>query len=250
MTLLKIKQQHVTGLVELGDPMKIKELLESVERKRIIAEFAPDRSDDGDGDWFDEEALRRLAAQWFNADEDPRVEQILAAAGWEIGWDEGYDDEPGVFVVMSGDEHGRTYMNWAAEDLRQANDNIPDLRRVGETISSADEAERRFSNGDRIFAFHEMDDEPHEVTSIEELNRYAPDRLLAVKRTMTEWDEGIRSNNPQGIPEAQEQVKEVAAPGQEEWIMKNKKRFHDQYGKERGTAILYATAWKRAKGKK
>jgi hypothetical protein len=127
--------------------------------------------------------------------------------------------------------------------------------------------------------------------------------------TVREFDEGIRSNNPQGIPEGEDlswddpdlvqarkfaaakkkkravvktadevgsrvadigpggrehnvktdrawdrkhgvkeaQVDEVAAPGQEEWIKKNKKRFVDQYGKEKGERILYATAWKRAK---
>ena len=40
---------------------------------------------------------------------------------------------------------------------------------------------------------------------------------------------------------------EVSAPGQEEWIKKNKKRFIDQYGKKKGMEVLYATAWKRSK---
>lgn len=90
---------------------------ESAER---LAEFAPPDSGDGGGDddGFDEDTLRKLAAQWFNGDEDPQVERLLAAAGWEIGQDEGYDDEPGVFVVMSGDDDGRSYMSWPAEELR------------------------------------------------------------------------------------------------------------------------------------
>lgn len=37
---------------------------------------------------------------------------------------------------------------------------------------------------------------------------------------------------------------EKAPPGKEDWIRKNKKRFIDQYGKEKGLSILYATAWK------
>jgi hypothetical protein len=93
------------------------EYTDSAER---LAEFAPSDSGDGGGDddGFDEDTLRKLAAQWFNGDEDPQVERLLAAAGWEIGQDEGYDDEPGVFVVMSGDENGKSYMSWPAEELR------------------------------------------------------------------------------------------------------------------------------------
>ena len=91
-------------------------------KKKSVAEFAPPDSGDGGGDddGFDEDTLRKLAAQWFNGDEDPQVERLLAAAGWEIGQDEGYDDEPGVFVVMSGDDNGRSYMSWPAEEMRSA----------------------------------------------------------------------------------------------------------------------------------
>lgn len=83
-----------------------------------VNEFAPSSNDDGD-DGFSEETLKMLAAQWFNGDEDPHVERMLAAAGWEIGQDEGYDDEPGVFVVMSGDENGNSYLSWPADELRE-----------------------------------------------------------------------------------------------------------------------------------
>ena len=79
-----------------------------------LNEFAPGSDDGNDG--FSDEILKRLAAQWWQGDEDPRVERTLAAAGWEIGQDEGYDNG-GVFVVMSGDEHGRSYMSWPAEEL-------------------------------------------------------------------------------------------------------------------------------------
>jgi hypothetical protein len=44
------------------------------------------------------------------------------AAGWEIGQDEGYEDEPGVFVVMSGDENGKSYMSWPASELQSGVD--------------------------------------------------------------------------------------------------------------------------------
>ena len=79
-----------------------------------LNEFAPSGDDDGGG--FSEEILKRLAAQWWNGDEDPRVEKTLMSAGWEIGQDDGYDNG-GVFVVQSGDEHGRSYLSWPAEEL-------------------------------------------------------------------------------------------------------------------------------------
>ena len=115
-----------------------------------LTEFAPSDSggDDGD-DGFDEDTLRQLAAKWYNGDEDPAVEQVLMAAGWEIGQDEGYEDEPGVFVVMSGDEHGKSYISWPASELRsdvaeqQVNELSP--KTLGSYIkkSSADAAKRQ-----------------------------------------------------------------------------------------------------------
>lgn len=48
-------------------------------------------------------------------------------------------------------------------------------------------------------------------------------------------------------PANEGEMTEVAAPGQEDWIKKNKARFIDQYGEEKGKRILYATAQKRSK---
>ena len=45
----------------------------------------------------------------------------------------------------------------------------------------------------------------------------------------------------------EEVLNEVSAPGQEEWIKANKKRFIERYGEEKGKRILYAKAWKMAK---
>jgi hypothetical protein len=80
-----------------------------------LNEFAPPGGDDGD-DGFSEETLKLMAAQWWNGDEDPRIEKTLAAAGWEIGQDEGYDNG-GVFVVQAGDINGNSYISWPAEEL-------------------------------------------------------------------------------------------------------------------------------------
>jgi hypothetical protein len=79
-------------------------------------EFAPPRDDSSGDDGFSDETLKRLAAQWWQGDEDPRIEKTLAAAGWEIGQDEGYDNG-GVFVVQSGDVNGNSYISWPAEEL-------------------------------------------------------------------------------------------------------------------------------------
>jgi hypothetical protein len=112
---------------------------ESAEAKfnALLNEFAPSMGggDDGGDDGFDEETLKRLAAQWFNGDEDPRVEQVLMAAGWEIGQDEGYDDEPGVFVVMSGDENGKSYMSWPADELRSGVSEGSDNLAIGQQMA-------------------------------------------------------------------------------------------------------------------
>ena len=80
-----------------------------------LKEFAPPGSGDSN-DGFSDDTLKRLAAQWWNGDEDPRIEQTLAAAGWEIGQDEGYDNG-GAFVVQAGDVNGNSYMSWPAEEL-------------------------------------------------------------------------------------------------------------------------------------
>ena len=81
-----------------------------------LREFAPMGSGDNGDDGFDDNTLKILAAQWWNGDEDPKVEKTLAAAGWEIGQDEGYDNG-GVFVVRAGDVNGNSYMSWPAEEL-------------------------------------------------------------------------------------------------------------------------------------
>lgn len=85
-----------------------------------INEFAPPGNDGNDG--FSDETLKRLAAQWWNGDEDPRVERTLAAAGWEIGQDEGYD-EGGAFVVQAGDVNGNSYISWPATELEELAEN-------------------------------------------------------------------------------------------------------------------------------
>lgn len=80
-----------------------------------IEEFAPPGGDDGGPG--EEEILRRLAAQWWHGDADPRAERALAAMGWEIGQDESGDDDAGVFVVRAGDVNGDSYMAFPQSEL-------------------------------------------------------------------------------------------------------------------------------------
>ena len=83
----------------------------------IVNEFAPsDSSRDGGNDGFSEEQLKKLAARWWNNDEDPQVERMLELSGWSIGQDENYDNG-GAFVVMIGDDEGHSFISWPAEDL-------------------------------------------------------------------------------------------------------------------------------------
>ena len=47
-----------------------------------------------------------------------------------------------------------------------------------------------------------------------------------------------------------EDVEESTPPGQESWVKANKARFRKEYGKKKGTEVLYATAWRnKNKGK-
>jgi len=57
---------------------------------------------------------------------------------------------------------------------------IPDLENVGEQVVSIMDAERRLAQGDRIFAFHEMDEEPSEIHDVGQLAGYDAEQLLAV----------------------------------------------------------------------
>ena len=84
--------------------------------KESVNEFAAD-----DGDSGEDDVLRRYAQMWWNSDDatQQKIEAALARMGWEIGEDEGGYDNGGVFVVRAGDEHGRSYTSWAAEDLTE-----------------------------------------------------------------------------------------------------------------------------------
>lgn len=54
------------------------------------------------------------------------------------------------------------------------------LAQWGQSVDGHLEAERAQASGMRVFVFHEMDEEPLEVTSVEVLRRYAADQIMVV----------------------------------------------------------------------
>lgn len=110
--MLSGEGNSVIGSKNSMNPNTYRKVFNSATNEHSITEFAPPSGDDG----FNDDTLKRMAAQWWQGDEDPRIEKTLAAAGWEIGQDEGYDNG-GVFVVQSGDINGKSYMSWPAEEL-------------------------------------------------------------------------------------------------------------------------------------
>lgn len=56
----------------------------------------------------------------------------------------------------------------------------PNLQRDGVPIKDLTDAEKRWGNGEQIFGFHEMDGAPSRITSLEMLNNYQPDQLMAL----------------------------------------------------------------------
>ena len=65
-------------------------------------------------------------------------------------------------------------------------DDMPDLEAVGEPVESMMDAERRMAAGDRIFAAHEMDEEPFEIFNVGDLQGYTYDQILVVPQGVAE----------------------------------------------------------------
>lgn len=63
------------------------------------------------------------------------------------------------------------------DEPRSLND---ELRGRGHVVVSIEDAERRWNNGDRLYVFHEQDEEPSLVESLEQLRNTTADRLLAL----------------------------------------------------------------------
>jgi hypothetical protein len=87
------------------------------QQNESLNEFAPGNGDDREPD--EEEILKRLAAQWWLGTEQQmaKAQKTLASMGWEIGQDESGDDDAGVFLIRTGDEHGDSYIAFNHSDL-------------------------------------------------------------------------------------------------------------------------------------
>ena len=104
-------------------------------------------------------------------------EQLHSDSG-ETGSDiENEANAEGGVIMREFNEKFPQYLQ--SKSVQLAESAVPDLS-AGVPIQNIIDAERRWSNGERIFAFHEQDDEPHEVRTFEELRSYAPDQLMAL----------------------------------------------------------------------
>ncbi|HDS1573321.1 TPA: DUF1738 domain-containing protein [Stenotrophomonas maltophilia] len=85
-------------------------------------------------------------------------------------------------------------------EAQQLND---ELRERGQQINSHLDAQSRWGDGERIFAFHEQDGEPHQVKSLAELESYAPDQLLALPALAQEQEQEAKMQAPEQIDQAE-----------------------------------------------
>lgn len=77
-------------------------------------------------------------------------------------------------------EFDREFMEKKSGKKKQRKSISALLRKHGEEVLSHIDAERRLSDGDRIYAFHEQGGEPMEITSVSQLKNYGPDLLMAL----------------------------------------------------------------------
>ncbi len=85
-------------------------------------------------------------------------------------------------------------------EAQQLND---ELREHGQEIVSHLDAQSRWADGERIFAFHEQDEQPHQVRSLAELESYAPDQLLALPALAQEQEQEAKMQAPEQIDQAE-----------------------------------------------
>lgn len=85
-------------------------------------------------------------------------------------------------------------------EAQQLND---ELREHGQEIVSHLDAQSRWADGERIFAFHEQDEQPHQVRSLAELESYAPDQLLALPALAQEQEQEAKMQAPEQTDQAE-----------------------------------------------
>jgi hypothetical protein len=143
------------GQTQTGMQTKDGKLVPKCSVKPALNEFAIDHGDDKGGE---EHMLHKYARMWYNGDlhVQHKVEKILDRMGWEIGEIE--SEEGGCFVVRSGDEHGRSYIGFALQDLSEARQSAAvKLQRAFEREQAKSAASRK--RGEEVMAQAKKDSE-------------------------------------------------------------------------------------------
>lgn len=90
---------------------------------------------------------------------------------------------------------------------------IEQLQEDGEPVTSKMDAEKRFSNGERIYAVHEQDEKPKLIRNIGEMDGYTADQLMALPSTK---ENNVTDERTSGEPASAEAVVEETNAGQAE----------------------------------
>ena len=133
---------------------------------------------------------------WIKALQDEPLEVFRAAADAEKIHDYVLAFEQ---KQVQEQEQGQVQQT-EAQQLQQLND---ELREHGQEIVSHLDAQSRWADGERIFAFHEQDEQPHQVKSLAELESYAPDQLLALPALAQEQEQEAKMQAPEQIDQAE-----------------------------------------------
>lgn len=110
-------------------------------------------------------------------------------------------------------------------------DDMPDLEEVGEPVESIMDAERRMAAGDRIFAAHEMDEEPFEIFNVSDLAGYTYDQILAVPQGVAEGYAGADDTDTVGFHLETERAYQAVMG-----------RYGDMIDHDETSGIMYAPA--------
>ncbi len=180
------------------------------------------------------------------------AEQFLKENGFIIGENVTQTEEipaktlkslnEGFTSISSNMKFGKGY-NTASTKFSQA---LVKIKHLG--VDEAKTAQRR-----AIFDLSYREDSPfkNEQTARSFLNSEHGARLISHYKNVVnhpEFASMVRKFGftPPNINEWVEphNISEATAPGMEDWVVANKDKFVDQYGKKKGLQILYATAWK------
>ncbi|MGF2040618.1 MAG: zincin-like metallopeptidase domain-containing protein, partial [Nostoc sp. CmiVER01] len=154
-----------------------------------------------------EDALRSRGLETVGSITGTDPEQFYAVAHDRLspvfGIDPSHTDTDNAYLERKG--LAQEFANMA-EQLHLAQQ----LQQHGEQIVSRMDAEARWSDGQRIFAFHDQDGEPHQVRTLDELNNYAPDQLMSLP-ALTQQQAAVADQEANMTPPTNDQVAALLA---------------------------------------